>query len=351
MGFLGTLAVAGLSATAWYTAAKKYYRIELGANETHWIRTSDGWPLALCRYLPAPGAAQRALPVILCHGLGSNRHIWDLGEEKSFARWLSQKGFDVWVLELRGHGLSEGWGWRTGRSLSWNVDDYLLRDIPAALDHVLAKTGAREVDWVGHSMGGVLAYCALQTDQASRIHSATIIGSSLVYTSGTDFTYWKKYLGWARELPGIPLGPFAQMVAPISSRFDNPLDEFNVYPPNVEGQLNRRLLANGFHWVSTGVLVQLESAMEEGGFCSMDKATRYLAGVEKINKPVLVIGGDKDRQCPEEAKRATASRLPAALSKVIIHKDYGHCDLLMGRRVEEEVFPQILSWLEKPGEV
>jgi pimeloyl-ACP methyl ester carboxylesterase len=350
MSFLGTLAFGGATAAAWYTGSKKYYRFDSGADETHWIRAADGWPLAISRYLPAVGAPKRPNPVILCHGLGANRTIFDLGEKKSFARWLRDRGFDVWVVELRGHGLSKGWGWRTGRSLSWTVDDYLLRDIPALLAHVCDKTGAPQVDWVGHSQGGVLAYCMLQTPARDRIRTAVIVGSSLIYhAKGSGFDAWKKYLGWARRLPGLPMGPLLTMIAPVASRFDNPFDEFNVWPDNVDGHLNRRLLALGFDWLSVPVLLQLESAIEECGFCSMDRSVKYLEGVSQITQPVFVIGGDRDRQCPVEAKQATAEKLPAGTSRVKIFKDYGHCDLFMGKRVEDEVFPEILGWLEKPG--
>ncbi len=352
MGLLGTLAASGLGAWAWSEGVKKYYRADLGHDEVHYVGTSDGWRVALSRYVPEAADARKAPPVVLCHGLGANRLIFDNGKEKAFARWLCARGFDVWALDLRGHGLSDSWGWRTGRSLAWNVDDYLLRDVPAALARVRQVTGAREVDWIGHSMGGVLAYCLLQNESAQYLRSATIVGSSLNYhAGGSGFESWKKYLGWARKLPGLPMGPLLTLIAPLSSRFENPADEFNVWPPNVDGELNRRLLAHGFEWLSNGVLLQLETAIEAPGFRSFDRAINYHEGVARITKPVFVIGGDRDRQCPVSAKMKTAELLPKHNSRIKIHADYGHCDLFIGKRVEQEVFPDILAWLENPGKL
>lgn len=345
MGLIETLAIGGLGAFAWNEGVKRYYRSDLGAGETHWVRTADGWKLALHRYRPSQ--PRNAPPVVLCPGLGANRLVFDLGPEKSFARWLQGRGFDVWVLELRGHGQSDSFGWRTGRMLSWTVDDYLLRDVPAAIEHVCGQTGAKEVDWIGHSMGGVLGYCMLQTEQAARMRRTAIVGSSLnYYGHGSGFDSWKKYLGWARKLPGLPMGPLLTFIAPIATRFDNPADLFNVWPPNVDGELNRRMLARGFDWLSNGVLLQLETAIEEPGFRSLDRTVNYFEGVAKISKPVLVMGGDQDRQCPVGAKQKTFERLGAGVGRLKIYEGYGHCDLFMGKRVEEEVFPELLGWLE-----
>ena len=350
MSFLGFFSTTTLGATVWHTASKMYYRIDFGADETHFALAKDGWRIALSRYLPKGEKKRDAPPVVLCHGLAANRYTWDLGPEQSLARWLADRGYDVWSLELRGHGLSDHGGWRTGRSLSWSVDEYLLNDVPAALQLVRAKTGAKEVDWIGHSMGGLLGYSLLQTPAAESVRTAVILGSSLNY-SGTDsdFRYWQKYLSWARKrISGLPLGHLVRLSAPLALRFENPFDQFSVWPANTQGELYRRLLANGFHWLPLQVLEQLESAIEPEGFRSADGKTNYASGVASISKPVLVIGGDRDRQCPEVALRKTAELLPAASTRILVLKDQGHFDLLIGKRCEAEVFPAIETWLASP---
>ena len=70
----------------------------------HFIETSDGWRLAAYRYARK---TQRA-PILLIHGLGSNRYDVDFPDERiSLAKYLYRKGFDVWVLEMRGAGKSQ----------------------------------------------------------------------------------------------------------------------------------------------------------------------------------------------------------------------------------------------------
>ena len=74
--------------------------------ERHSATTDDGWTLALYRYPPIGHWRENQPPVFLCHGLGANRFNLDAPGKLSLAKWLSEKGFDAWVVELRGAGKS-----------------------------------------------------------------------------------------------------------------------------------------------------------------------------------------------------------------------------------------------------
>ncbi|KAJ0823327.1 putative serine aminopeptidase, S33, alpha/Beta hydrolase [Helianthus annuus] len=67
------------------------------ADELHYVfvKNSD-WKLALWRYLPSPQASW----------VGTNAIAYDLSPESSFARHMCEHGFDTWILEVRGSGLS-----------------------------------------------------------------------------------------------------------------------------------------------------------------------------------------------------------------------------------------------------
>ncbi|PNT09594.1 hypothetical protein POPTR_012G053700v4 [Populus trichocarpa] len=77
------------------------------ADELHYVTVSDSeWKLALWRYLPSPKAKPRNHPLLLLSGVGTNAIGYDLSPESSFARSMSNQGFDTWTLEVRGTGLS-----------------------------------------------------------------------------------------------------------------------------------------------------------------------------------------------------------------------------------------------------
>ncbi|KAK9051083.1 hypothetical protein SSX86_027709 [Deinandra increscens subsp. villosa] len=77
------------------------------ADELHYVfvKNSD-WKLALWRYHPSPQATPRKHPLLLLSGVGTNAIGYDLSPQSSFARHMCEQGFDTWILEVRGSGLS-----------------------------------------------------------------------------------------------------------------------------------------------------------------------------------------------------------------------------------------------------
>ncbi|GLT48868.1 hypothetical protein SLA2020_224590 [Shorea laevis] len=77
------------------------------ADELHYVNVHNSdWRLALWRYLPPPQAPERNHPLLLLSGVGTNAIGFDLSPESSFARFMSAQGYDTWIVELRGAGLS-----------------------------------------------------------------------------------------------------------------------------------------------------------------------------------------------------------------------------------------------------
>ncbi|KAL3501775.1 hypothetical protein ACH5RR_036224 [Cinchona calisaya] len=77
------------------------------ADELHYVTVKNSnWRLALWRYTPPPQAPRRNHPLLLLSGVGTNAIGYDLSPESSFARYMCEQGFDTWILEVRGAGLS-----------------------------------------------------------------------------------------------------------------------------------------------------------------------------------------------------------------------------------------------------
>ncbi|GMH01087.1 hypothetical protein Nepgr_002926 [Nepenthes gracilis] len=77
------------------------------ADELHYVSLPHSdWSLALWRYLPPSNTAPRNHPLLLLSGVGTNAIGYDLSPQNSFARYMSRKRFDTWILEVRGAGLS-----------------------------------------------------------------------------------------------------------------------------------------------------------------------------------------------------------------------------------------------------
>lgn len=306
--------------------------------------TRDRVRLALHHYR---GRRERQIPVLCCHGLASNRLAFDVDDEVSLARHLARRGYDVFLLELRGHGASQRpprWG--------WDFDHYIERDVPTAIDAVREHTGAERVHFIGHSMGGLLAYAHLARGGSRDFQSAITVGSSLDYSEGgSGFGRLMPFRRLINALPRVPVHTVARASGRFVGRITTPYERFNVWPSNTDQRLWKRICDHGFHPVSTPVMGQLASALQPGGLRPRSGGAPYLQNLGRTTTPVLALGGDRDAQCPPTAVSRTAARASGTVrlfGREHGHADhYGHFDLLMGLRARREVFPHIDDWLDR----
>lgn len=350
LSFIAHLIMWGL---LWAFCCRVLYHRESREDEVYFVTTSDGWRIALSRYRHQ-GERRAQCPILLCHGLGSSRYGFDLSAAPALAVYLAHAGFDVWSLELRGHGRSERPLVVARRRFGWSFDDYLSSDLPAAINKVKAITGAQQLHMIGHSMGGMLFLCHAGL-HGTDMRSLTTIGTSLDFTgAGSDFTRLLICKPLARVFPAIPVGLISFMVSPLTGRVRNRLEGFLMWFSNVAPMVTRLLYANTFYAVSSPVLLQLSTAFEAGGLRKCDSEVRYLDQASRSPIPTLLLAGDRDRQCPPLACEHTYEQLTQhsdAHQMVVFGKDsgqtdhYGHFDLLVGKRAAEEVFPVIEAWL------
>lgn len=346
------LAIVGFVAL-WVFWVKNAYANQPSHDEVHFTQTEDGWRLALVRYKPEK--ATRKHPVILVHGLGANHNGFDIRPGNSYARFLTGHGYDVWILDLRGSGYSERPNWFSGKPFRWNFDDYLINDAPAAIDYVCKATGASQVHWQGHSMGGLLLYGLLALGWSDKIRSGVVTGSSLNYSdSRSDFHTYIKALWLTDIIPGIPAGLIAQLQAPIMGRIPNPFEKFNWWPDNIDAQDTRMMCATTVDAIPSGLFRQLATAMTPEGLRSFDGTFNYFERVAGATSPVLVFAGDEDRQCPPEAAQKTFDKLGSRDKKLVLlgrqyghDTPYGHIDMLVGKGAPRDVYPHVLEWFEK----
>ena len=344
--FLALLA-AGVGIAAWET---RRHRIRILPDERHMAVTEDGWRLALHRYRPRSDGPGRG-PVILCHGLLANRANLDLDERRSLARSLAAYGFDAWVIELRGAGLSRDAGDRRGLSRI-TFDDYVRRDLPALIDTVCQETGWAKLQWVGHSMGGMLLYAYLSQRDDPRITSAVTVASPVDF--GVLARTSRKMLR-LRPLLGlgwVPFGFVLRVLIPFFERSERGLLHLGLVRSNLRPGDVGDILVNvieGFG--AAGVLAQFGQWVEQGAFRSLDGTCAY-DSLAQVRCPLLVIAAEHDLVAPPASVRPAVDRAPAGEKVYRLFgtvsgndRNYGHGDILLSDAARENVFPVIAQWL------
>lgn len=350
--------------------ADTFLRWKFGATESgeqlHHTTTEDGVRIGIWRHTPDhtnPGE-----PVLVVHGLGVNHYHMDLGERCSVAEYLSSRGYDCWVVELRGRGISET------PDESWNFDDFAQRDLPSAVDYVLEQTGKSMVHFVGHSMGGMLYYAlAGAVGYSNKLASAVSAGGpfhgkraggpsrgNVNYPFGADSsgytTVFVPILELLRRLR-LPYPASARWAAvgyPVLKKLvPRQILQIMINPDNISHSMVLKAAVRAPERLEATVLEQFLDWGLNRYWVDSSGQLDYRKGISEIETPTLLIAGSADNMVPVHNQESGFEQLGCEDKKLeVVGKDqgyaanYSHADMLYGPKAVDEVYPLILEWLK-----
>ncbi|MFT3711400.1 MAG: alpha/beta hydrolase [Archangium sp.] len=298
------------------------------------VPTADGSAIALGRY-HARGERRFEEPVVLAHSLGTNRFNLDFDETYSVARALARRGFETWVLELRGHGLG-------GSADGATFDTEAEHDVTAALTAILS-TGVKRVSWVGHSRGGLLAYAHVARNPNAPLSAIATLGSPLTFTAQPGVQKFIAAVAPTLQLPVLPL-QLAGKAWPLGLPPD-PIGKYLLNAANVDSVVIRQAITFVAADIAGGVGRQFARWVRSGAFDGED-GFDYRAGMKHVTQPVLAIAGERDFLVPPVSSHL-ASTLTSGPVETMTAFGYGHGDLVLGRNAPKEIIPRLAEFLER----
>ena len=272
--------------------------------------------LVVTRLGMADASQVRGVPVILLHGSFSNRRFWYSPKGGGLGAFLARAGFDVWLPEMRGHGLS-------ARNISWNknrVADYARYDLPAIGAFVRELSGSIP-HWIGHSQGGISLAAAL----GGQYLGDEAVASAAFFGCQINRRYWLLKIPPVQWCAYLLLKRFTQLSGAWLKR--GPEDE----PVSIALETLRW---NGFM----------------GGFKDAEKD--WWAGLAEVRVPVLAVAAAGDRQTPEWACRKLYDQMGSEQRTFVtlgckqgFSSDFSHVEMLVSQAAREEVWPLVRNWL------
>lgn len=296
------------------------------------------FPLALVRKTLPEGPTRP--PVVLVHGFAQNRYTWHTST-RSMVNWLALRGWDVYNVELRGHGRSRPDAMPEGERISDYVDDIAT----------LAKLFDGRAFFVGHSLGGAVIYGA-----ATKAPMAGVVGIAALYRFGQANwlmgllarTSWENRAFILRHLTfrTRAIGWLLARLYAVSDVAGYTFPISGWWPGSVEPDLLHERLIHGFDWTSARVWLEMGRWAATGTF-------DYDEAWAQTDVPLLVLAGDEDHLMPPEDARAAYDRSGSADKSLVVLNDYehevhwGHLDIVLGREAPRIVWPLVESWLRE----
>jgi pimeloyl-ACP methyl ester carboxylesterase len=257
-------------------------------------------------------------PIVLVHGSFTNRRFWLSSQGIGLARYLVEAGFDVWLMEMRGHGLSP-------RNLDYkdnSLEHYAVADVPAINEFVIEKTGLKPV-WLGHSLGGVLISTAIAagTLPEDQVAAIALLGTQVVRRR------------WFLQIPLMTsMGKLWFMLKPeLDGR------KLKIGPENEPAGIAKEYL----RWL--GLL---------GRWRFNKNKMPLLAKWQEMDIPMLAMVGKNDQSDPAKyCERfydlcGSNNKVFKLLAKEEgFSRDFGHVDMVVSKAAAKEVWPELSNWL------
>lgn len=244
--------------------------------------------------------------LLLIHGAANGAWVWD-----AWRRHLGPLGWQVNVLDLRGH----------GRSLpidfdSVTMEDY-LSDVESVVPQMLASQGAHPVIG-GWSMGGLVAmmYAAKHQETPALVLLAPSPPREVAGAASPDEV---------RKTPATAFGP----------------ELYGLYPDDLDK--SRRPLADLDDGEARQVLANCVGA-QESGLARRQRKRGIRVPPGSIRCPVLVVYGEKDTAISPSHSRQVALYLAG---ESIAVPDAGHWGIVCSDHTVSDLAPTLDAWLRR----
>ncbi|QBF82192.1 alpha/beta fold hydrolase [Shewanella maritima] len=277
------------------------------------------------RHIAPKLATHNHPPILMLHGAMSNGKVFYSDKGKGLACFLAKAGFDVYVLDSAGRGLSEP---PISRDFNLGQSDVIKEQLPLAQAFILKRHPLEQkVHWCAHSWGGVLmASCIVRFE-----HIQQSVLSLLTF--GTKRTIkvqnWRKWLMvdlvWNRLAPAYAKKTGFLNAQKLKMGMDNE---------------TRASLSNTIDWV-------------RGDWIDTDDGFDYRQAAVDVNWPkTWFIAAKKDRVLgnPSDVQDMLAECGLNEAKYTLLAKrngyldDYDHASMLTAPHAIDDHFVQIRQW-------
>ena len=341
----------------------------MATDRTVMFKAGDGRDLSLVHVRGSQAPARG--PVLLVHGAGVRANIFRPPVALNFVDALIAEGFDVWLEN-----------WRASIDLPpchWTLDQAALYDHPAAVQTVLAETGARSLKAVIHCQGStsftMSAVAGLLPQVETIVSNAVSLHPLVNVASRFKAVLALPVVGWMTDQldprwgegrgPGADTWPartLRRLVELTHHECDNGVCRFASFTygtgfpvlwrhenlsPAVHDWLRGEFAAVPLtffrqmaHCLSAGHLVRTEALP--------GLPADYAAAAPRCDARFVFVAGRRNDCFQWQSQQASFdwfNRHQPGRHALKVFEDYGHLDVFLGQQAARDTFPTMLQAL------
>ncbi len=314
------------------------------------VSNGDGWQLQVTRCVDAGALVRSRRPLLIVPGFGMNSYIFGYHPRgPSMMGALAAAGFEVWTVDFRAQGGSRS----LGGSRAYRMEEVACVDLPATLDHILARTEseARAVDVLGASLGGtyIAIYLALQPGAAARskIGAVVAIGAPLRWERAHPALRLMSMSPWLiGKVPTRGLRGLASVALPVIARsFPGALSIY-LHADHVDLSKHRELVRTVD---DTSPPMNRQLAQWVRARDLRLRGVNVTEAMRQIDAPLLVVVANADGIVPEATALSCFEHWGGSRKRVLRVGDerlrFAHADLFISDHAQARVFSPIGEWL------
>ncbi|MCC6922843.1 MAG: GMC family oxidoreductase N-terminal domain-containing protein [Nitrosomonas sp.] len=347
---------------------RKKRTLRANVPEVYHFKAIDGVPLRLTRY-----QGGRKGPLLMAHGAGVSSKIFTTDTiDTNLLEYLYANGYDCWLLDMR---ISID---LPSANQAWTLDDIARYDYPAAISTIMNVTGSRDIQAFVHCAGSTTFFMAMmsglqhvraivssqigpyQTVSATARVKAGLHLPSLLDAIGIDAltAYTDDRGNWLNQLydKALNLQHF-ELEEQCSSAVCHRISFMYslLYEHDQLNRLTHDNLHELFGICHMDIFKHLALCAREGKIVNAEGKDIYLPHWERLNLPITFIhGAENVSYLPETTERSFKKLVEVnGPEKYVRHviPNYGHIDCIFGQNAVQDVYPHILSALEKTSSI
>jgi len=286
-------------------------------------------------------------PLLFVPNLGISRpYIFDLMHNGSFIEYMTQQGFDFYLLD---------WGAFGPEDNGFTVEDAVTKILPRMANKALQSSGASEMSVLGYCMGAPLSACFVAGNSEFPLRNYIDMAGPFDFAHVGLFGLWldprffdvDKYVDTLGSIPGDMVKMGFKLLKPTMDLSTNLNLWWNLWNPDYVAGFNAlNKWANEYlpfpgeffrQWVKD---FYQQNKLIKGELIMAGRPVR----LERISCPVLAVGAKEDNIAPPACVKPLIQAV-SSQEREYVELPGGHISLIAGRGASVHCWPKVASWL------